>query len=141
MEPGMTSEPPYITNKTLSAPEPSPRDSIPYPAMVGILGGGQLARMTAEAGARLGIEVAVLEREAGSPAARIAAREVVGSWTDEACLAALAQGVLAVTLENEFVDDVALAWLAAHGVPVFPTAHTLATVQDKLAQKRFMAAA
>src|SRR5262245_41229496 len=111
---------------TPSAPKPSPRASLSYPAIVGILGGGQLARMTAEAGARLGIEVAILEREAGSPAARLAAREVVGNWTDEACLAALARGVLAVTLENEFVDATALEWLAARGVPVFPTAHTLA---------------
>jgi 5-(carboxyamino)imidazole ribonucleotide synthase len=121
--------------------EPEPRDAIPYPALVGVLGGGQLARMTAEAAARLGIEVAVLEREAGSPAGRIAAREVVGGWSDEARLAALAEGALAITLENEFVDPEALVWLAARGVPVFPNANTLAAVQDKLAQKRLISAA
>jgi 5-(carboxyamino)imidazole ribonucleotide synthase len=109
-----------------------------YPALVGILGGGQLARMTAEAAARLGVEVAILEREAASPAARIAAREVVGNWTDPSEVAALAEGALAVTLENEFVEVAALEHLAARGVPVYPTARTLATVQDKLAQKRFM---
>jgi 5-(carboxyamino)imidazole ribonucleotide synthase len=121
--------------------EPAARDAIPYPAQVAILGGGQLARMTAEAAARLGIEVAILEREPGSPAARIAAREVVGAWDDRAALARLAQSALAVTLENEFVDAAGLAWLEAHGAPVFPTARTLARVQDKLEQKRFMAAA
>jgi 5-(carboxyamino)imidazole ribonucleotide synthase len=124
-----------------SAAEPAARDSLPYPALVGILGGGQLARMTAEAAARLGIEVAILEREGNSPAGRIAAREIVGLWTDEARLEALAEGALAVTLENEFVDVAALEWLEARGVPVFPTSRTLAAVQDKLAQKRFMAAA
>jgi 5-(carboxyamino)imidazole ribonucleotide synthase len=115
-----------------------------YPALVGILGGGQLARMTAEAASALGIEVAILEREAHSPAGRIAAREVVGpggSWTDPAALAALAEGALAVTLENEFVAIGALEALEACGVPVYPSAHTLATVQDKLTQKQFVRAA
>ncbi|WIG59593.1 MAG: N5-carboxyaminoimidazole ribonucleotide synthase [Ktedonobacterales bacterium] len=115
--------------------------SLPYPGRIGILGGGQLARMTAEAASRLGLEVAILEREPGSPAARIAAREVVGAWDDRAKLADLAADTLVVTLENEFVDAPALAELAATGVPVFPTPHTLATVQDKLEQKRFMRAA
>lgn len=121
--------------------EPERRESLQYPAVVGILGGGQLARMTAEAAARLGIEVAILEREPASPAARMAAREVVGAWTDRARLAELAEGALAVTLENEFVEVEALAFLAERGVPVFPTARTLGLVQDKLEQKRFMRAA
>lgn len=126
---------------SISLAEPEHRDSLPYPAQVAILGGGQLARMTAEAAARLGIEVAILEREPHSPAARIATREVVGQWTDREQLAELAEGTLAVTLENEFVDAPALTWLAAQGVPVFPTPPTLAAVQDKLEQKRFMRAA
>ncbi|HEV8190410.1 MAG TPA: 5-(carboxyamino)imidazole ribonucleotide synthase [Ktedonobacterales bacterium] len=109
-----------------------------YPALVGILGGGQLARMMAEAASSLGIEVAILEHEAGSPAARLAAREVVGTWTDTTALAMLAEGALAATLENEFVEVDALEYLARLGVPVYPTARTLATVQDKVAQKRFM---
>jgi 5-(carboxyamino)imidazole ribonucleotide synthase len=150
MEPDMTSnaskagemEPRGDSLPSASAEEePQPRDSLPYPALLGILGGGQLARMTAEAAARLGIEVAILEREASSPAARLAAREVVGAWTDHERLAELAAGTLAVTLENEFVDAPLLAWLKERGVPVFPTARTLAAVQDKLEQKRFMAEA
>ena len=111
---------------------------IAYPALVAILGGGQLARMTAEAASRLGIEVAILERKAGSPAGRIAAREVVGAWDDRARLAELARGALAVTLENEFVDAPSLDWLGEQGVAVYPTGRTLATVQDKLTQKQFM---
>lgn len=115
-----------------------PRAGLAYPALLGVLGGGQLARMTAEAASRLGVELAVMEKEPGSPAARIAAREVVGSWLEFDRLAALAEGALAVTLENEFVDVAALEWLEAHGVPVYPTAHTLALTQDKYEQKRFM---
>ena len=142
----MTMEPAKVTagdgaNSARAEIEPAARESLPYPALVGILGGGQLARMTGEAAARLGVEVAILEREAGSPAARIAAREVVGGWTNRARLAELAEGTLAVTLENEFVDAPALVWLREQGAAVFPTAATLATVQDKLAQKQFMRAA
>jgi 5-(carboxyamino)imidazole ribonucleotide synthase len=125
----------------ISGAEPAARDSLTYPALLGILGGGQLARMTAEAASRLGVEVAILEREANSPAGRLAAREVVGEWTDHERLMELAEGALAVTLENEFVEVAALEWLHARGVPVFPTAATLAAVQDKLEQKRFMAGA
>ncbi|HLZ22460.1 MAG TPA: 5-(carboxyamino)imidazole ribonucleotide synthase [Ktedonobacterales bacterium] len=127
-----------VGGEPVSPSEPEARASVAYPALVGILGGGQLARMTAEAAARLGIEVAILEREGGSPAGRIGAREVIGGWADHEALRTLAENTLAVTLENEFVDAPALDWLAARGVPVFPTGRTLAAVQDKLAQKRFM---
>ena len=123
------------------ASTPTPRAAMRYPALLGILGGGQLARMTAEAASQLGIEVAIMEKEANSPAGRIAAREVVGDWLDFDRLAELADGVLAVTLENEFVDVAALEWLEAQGVAVYPTARTLAMTQDKYEQKRFMRAA
>lgn len=116
-------------------------ESIAYPALVAILGGGQLARMTAEAASRLGVEVAILEREPNSPAGRIAAREITGAWDERARLAELARDALVVTLENEFVDAPSLDWLSEQGVAVFPTGRTLATVQDKLAQKQFMRAA
>ena len=131
----MTSAPDETAN------QPAARSALDYPALVGILGGGQLARMTAEAAAMLGVEVAILEHEANSPAGRIAAREVTGAWMDEQALDALATDALVVTLENEFVEVAALEWLAARGVPVFPTARTLAAVQDKLEQKQHMRAA
>ncbi|HKS70026.1 MAG TPA: hypothetical protein VJQ45_06380, partial [Ktedonobacterales bacterium] len=66
-----------------TASQPVARLVLEYPALVGILGGGQLARMTAEAASTLGIETAILEHEANSPAGRIAMREVTGAWTDE----------------------------------------------------------
>lgn len=121
------------TNMTVGA--------LAYPALLGVLGGGQLARMMAEAASQLGVELAVMEHEPNSPAARIAAREVVGGWLDFDKLAALAEGTLAVTLENEFVDVAALEWLAAHGYTVYPTAHTMSLIQDKYEQKRVMRAA
>ena len=121
----------------MNEPRQAP-DGLAYPALLGVLGGGQLARMTAEAAARLGVELVVMEREPNSPAARIAAREVVGAWLDFERLAELAEGTLAVTLENEFVDVAALEWLEARGVAVYPSARTLGLIQDKYHQKRFM---
>ena len=49
---------------------------------LGILGGGQLARMTIEAALPLGIEIVVLAEQANSPAGRVARQELVGSWAD-----------------------------------------------------------
>lgn len=137
----MGAEPPQEPRRNIpptSEAEPPRREALAYPARVAILGGGQLARMLAEAGSHLGIEVAVLEHEARSPAGRIAVQEVVGGWSDTPQLLALADGSLVVTLENEFVDAGALLWLEKRGVPVFPTSRTLTLVQDKLAQVRFV---
>jgi 5-(carboxyamino)imidazole ribonucleotide synthase len=53
----------------------------------------------------------------------------------------LAEGALAVTLENEFVDVAALEWLEARGVAVYPGSRTLALIQDKYEQKHVMRAA
>ena len=96
--------------------------------------------MTAEAASRLGVEVAILEhgpaaRRVGSPP-RSRRRVGRARQAGQACA-----GRARRHLENEFVDAPSLDWLAGQGVEVYPTGRTLATVQDKLAQKRFMRAA
>lgn len=108
---------------------------------VGILGGGQLARMTVAAASRLGIEIVVLVAEPESPAAQIAYGEVVGLPDDPRARAALLDQVDVITLENEFVETDALLWFAEQGIAVYPTADTLARVQDKLRQKTFFSEA
>jgi 5-(carboxyamino)imidazole ribonucleotide synthase len=107
---------------------------------LGILGGGQLALMTAEAAPGLGIEVVVLEKSGRSPASRVC-EEMVGDWHDEATRAAFAARCDLITLENEFVDADALEWFAVHGCPVYPRPATVRTIQDKLCQKETLAAA
>src|SRR5260221_14047095 len=97
-------------DNTRPTSEPAARESLSYPARIAILGGGQLARMTAEAAARLGIEVAILEREANSPAGGIAARELGGAGDDRDAPAPLPGGALAVTPQNGFVEGPALGW-------------------------------
>jgi 5-(carboxyamino)imidazole ribonucleotide synthase len=107
---------------------------------VGILGGGQLARMTIAAAIGLGIDVAIFEREADSPAGRLTTREVVGPWEDAALQARFAALCDVITLESEFVDPAILAAFAALGVLVRPGAATLALVGDKLCQKETFSA-
>lgn len=102
---------------------------------IGILGGGQLARMTALAAYRLGLKVIVLEAEEDSPAGQLASYEVVGHWSDPVALGRFAKSADVITLENEFVDANVLQMLEAQGKPVFPSALTLAQIQDKLRQK------
>jgi 5-(carboxyamino)imidazole ribonucleotide synthase len=104
-------------------------------ARVGIIGGGQLAIMTAQAAHRLGCEVLVLDRDPGNPGARLLPRVIVGHWEDPRTLAPFAAQVDVLTYENEFVDAGALRRLEEQGHAVFPTPASLAVVQDKLAQK------
>ena len=82
---------------------------------VGILGGGQLARMTVAAAIGLGIDVAIFEREADSPAGRLTDAETVGAWENDALRATFAAGCDVITLESEFVDPALLAAIAAAG--------------------------
>ena len=107
---------------------------------VGILGGGQLARMTIAAAIGLGIDVAIFEREADSPAGRLTMEEIVGPWEDPDLRARFAARCDVITLESEFVDPGLLEAFAALGVPVRPGAAVLALVGDKLRQKETFAA-
>lgn len=103
---------------------------------IGIFGGGQLAQMLTQAAIGLGITTAIFERTPDSPAGRLTKHEVVGPWEDEGALAHFATLCDLVTLENEFVDARLLHILEAHAMPVYPTAATVALVQDKYTQKR-----
>ena len=110
---------------------------------LGILGGGQLGRMTAQAATDLGVDVVIAEKHGRSPAARVAAAEVVfdGTWGDETALARLAERAPIITLENEFVDAGVLRRLEALGSLVLPGPDAVGTVQDKLLQKTALAEA
>lgn len=107
---------------------------------LGILGGGQLARMTIQAAADLGVETVVAERFPHSPAAQLSPRGVLfpAGWDDAPALARLAQEAPLVTLENEFIDATHLAHLEELGSRVVPSPDTLAVVQDKLRQKEVL---
>ena len=118
----------------MSAPNSSPTD----PRLrVGIVGGGQLARMMAEAAPRLGLALTVLDPTPGAPASDFAS-QIVGGFDDRAALRELALGSDVVTLDIEAVSAAALAVLEESGVQVAPSSKVLGTIQDKLVQKRFL---
>src|SRR3984885_7447726 len=106
---------------------------------LGIIGGGQLAKMIAQSALQFGCDVVVLERNHHSPAANLATETVIGDWDNPDTLLILGSLVDVVTLENEFVDADSLAALEQFGHPLWPTAATIRTVQDKLYQKRALA--
>jgi 5-(carboxyamino)imidazole ribonucleotide synthase len=108
---------------------------------IGILGGGQLARMTAYAAYRLGLRVHVMEKTAGSPAGQIAHREVVGDPSDHALLVEFASACDVVTLESEFINEHHLAEIEHAGLRLYPSSSSVAKIQDKLLQKRTLEAA
>jgi 5-(carboxyamino)imidazole ribonucleotide synthase len=107
-----------------------------FPVRLGIIGGGQLARMTAIAALPLGVDVVVLEKNPNSPAARLSPDCIVGDWADRQTLKKFAERCDVITLENEFVDAGALAALEEAGHTVFPSAKCIAVTQDKLTQKQ-----
>jgi 5-(carboxyamino)imidazole ribonucleotide synthase len=99
----------------------------------GILGGGQLARMLALAGAPLGLRFLVMDTVADACAGQFAPL-IVGDWRDEGALAEFASKVDVATFDFENVPAESAQWLAAR-VPVFPSPRALAIAQDRLAEK------
>ena len=112
----------------------------PAPTL-GILGGGQLAKMTAAAAVPFGCEVVVLERQDDFPAQSLDTQALIADWNDPQWALKLAGLVDVVTLENEFVNLDALAAIEAAGHKLFPTVATMRLVQDKLLQKQTFATA
>ncbi|MBV6870983.1 5-(carboxyamino)imidazole ribonucleotide synthase [Xanthomonas euvesicatoria] len=100
---------------------------------VGILGGGQLARMLVLAGAPLGIRFAVFDPAVDACAGQVAPLQV-GAFDDVATLAAFAGQVDVITFDFENVPAASAQQLAAQ-VPVFPSPAALAVAQDRLSEK------
>ncbi|MGN6382843.1 MAG: 5-(carboxyamino)imidazole ribonucleotide synthase [Dyella sp.] len=101
--------------------------------VLGILGGGQLARMLAIAGAPLGVQTLVVDGTADASAGQVAPL-VVADWHDQAALGEFARKVDAVTFDFENVPADTAHWLAER-VAVFPNPRALAVAQDRLAEK------
>jgi 5-(carboxyamino)imidazole ribonucleotide synthase len=106
----------------------------PAPFTLGLLGGGQLAKMTAQAAYRMGLKVAIIENGEDSPAGRMTKLEFPGGWSDAQQLEAFIKASDIVTLENEFIDPDLLEQIAEKRL-VFPTPATMRLVQDKYTQK------
>ena len=110
---------------------------LPPGATVGILGGGQLARMLSLAAARLGINCHIYAPEADSPAFAVSAARTIAAYDDVKALEAFAASVDVVTYEFENVPGETAAVLDAV-VPVAPGVQALKTAQDRIAEKTFI---
>ena len=105
-------------------------------AVIGILGGGQLGRMTALAAAQLGYKAHIYCQDAQEPAAQVTNRVTLGGFDDMKRLAQFAREVDVVTLEWENVPVEAIKTVNAV-TPVHPGATVLEAAQDRLQEKTF----
>jgi len=110
-------------------------------ARLGIIGGGQLARMLVPEAARLGCETVVLDPTPASPGGELATRQIEGTFDDAGRLRELVSGCTVTTYEIETIDTDALRVLEAEGHRIIPAPAVLAVIQDKLLQKERLAAA
>ncbi|WP_114394549.1 5-(carboxyamino)imidazole ribonucleotide synthase [Oleisolibacter albus] len=111
--------------------------ALPPGSTIGMLGAGQLGRMTALAAARLGYRLHVFSPEGrDSSCGQVCAAVTSADWHDQTALARFAAAVDVVTLEWENVPTDTVAFLAER-VPVHPGAGVLAVAQDRLREKSF----
>ena len=110
---------------------------LPAGSTIGILGGGQLARMLGMAAARLGYETVVLDPTDPCPAAQVCNRQIVAPYDDAAALAELAAISAVVTYEFENVPAAAAEQLG-EAIALHPNRTALATSQDRLDEKTFL---
>lgn len=107
---------------------------------IGILGGGQLGKMLTDAARRYDLFTKVLDPAADAPAAFSCKSIVQGSFQDYDTVMGFCTDCEVVTIEIENVNVKALADLEAAGKKVFPQAHIVSLIQNKISQKQFYAA-
>lgn len=117
-----------------------PRIAEGYPR-VGIVGGGQLARMMHQAGIALGIGVRVLALDADESAAQVARDVAIGRHDDLDALLAFSEGLDVITFDHEHVPPAYLEQLQARGIAVRPGPESLVHAQDKAVMRQRLTAA
>lgn len=107
---------------------------------IGILGGGQLGRMSAQAARRLGYRVRTFDPSPSACAAEVSDLHVTAAWDDLAALGRFAEGCGRLTLEFENIPPATVAEAARH-CPAHPSAEVLAICQNRRREKEFLRAA
>lgn len=105
---------------------------------LGLIGGGQLGRMFAQAAMSMGFRVAVVDPDPDCPAAQVGAEPIVGRWDDPAILDRLAARCRHVTVEFENVPARSLFRLSKLGVLTRPGWKGLWVSQNRIREKRFL---
>ncbi len=108
--------------------------------VIGILGGGQLGRMTAMAALRMGLQVRFLVPEPTGSAESLG-ETMVGDWQDPAVLRHFASGCTVVTVESEWAPADLLEPVLPKDTALWPKAETIKWIRDKGTQKRVLAKA
>ena len=106
--------------------------------MIGVVGGGQLARMLVQAAAQREVPIAVQTSNAADPAAGLASRLVAADPRDVAGTRELVVGCDGITFENEWVNIDALLPLEQQGVRFRPSLAALSPLVDKLSQRQLL---
>ena len=110
---------------------PSPDDTFPT---LGILGGGQLGKMMAQAAIRMGVKVRFLAPKPAGPMQAFG-HCTVADWTDPDVLRAFAEPCTAVTVESEWAPADEVAEVLPPGTALWPSPHTLNLIRHKGVQK------
>ncbi|MGI5165065.1 5-(carboxyamino)imidazole ribonucleotide synthase [Spirillospora sp. CA-253888] len=108
--------------------------------VVGMAGGGQLARMTQQAAIALGVSLRVLARDPGDSAARVVADARIGDDAGLPDLLDFAKGCEVVTFDHEHVPGAHIRAVIESGVPCRPGPDALRHAQDKLVMRERLAA-
>lgn len=104
---------------------------------IGILGGGQLGRMSALAAARLGIKTHILTPESDSPASYVSAKTIVADYGDKAALKEFAKSVDVISYEFENIPVETVQYLKRLK-PVYPDDYLLEIAQHRWHEKQFL---
>ena len=104
---------------------------------IGIIGGGQLARMLATAAAELGFEINIYCPDRDCPAAQVANKTVLGNYDDNEKLVAFAKNINVLTYEFENIDTKALEELEKV-VDIRPSVKALKISQDRYTEKTYL---
>lgn len=106
---------------------------------IGVIGGGQLGLMLAEAAQAMGFAAfTIIDPTPDCPAHDLATHHLIGAFDDARLITALADYADIVTFEIELAGDAPLRQLQAQGVQVHPSPETLGIIKDKLRQKQFL---
>jgi 5-(carboxyamino)imidazole ribonucleotide synthase len=103
---------------------------------IGIIGGGQLARMIITENKLAGFDFTILDPSDPAPASSIADRHIVAKLTNEAGLRELVQSCDITTYEIEHTNVAFLKQLVAEGHKIYPSPDLLGIIQDKYLQKQ-----
>lgn len=111
---------------------------ITKPVRIGIIGGGQLAKMIAQVAKRMSLYVIILDPTPNCPASTVVDKQIVADFKDENAIRQLASESDVITYEIELGNSDILSELEMEGFAIHPSAETLKNIQDKLLQKQLL---